>query len=159
MLNTKAHILFFNSLCRDHSSISPDCYCASCAKQHSWAERLSKLKKTKIPCMPGRIRSLDENQGKGNHLQFRRNLFTGGNNRSETFLSNPFCISKICLEDDLMSHQLLYFPFYLAAPCIKPPVLCCTLCTPSPVDLPGNAALAVRWYPMPFFCSYWLLRK
>lgn len=65
-----------------------------------------------MSCMPGRRHSPGRRKGKGNHLQFKTNLFTNGkiDRRWETLSSNPICISKIYLKHILMCYQWVHFP-------------------------------------------------
>lgn len=112
--------------------------------------------------MPGRIRSPGTRKGKRNHLQFRTNVFTRGkrkDKRSETFFSNPLCISKTYLK--LIRYQpnmLLAHPFS-PLPCSPQPtcgsfhaatggMLHAVLASPAIQSCPQTAS-ACRPYPQP----------
>lgn len=164
MLNTTACIIFFSSLCKDNSSVSLDCYCVSCAKQHSWAERdfPNYRKQKSLACLEEYI---VQGQGRGREIicNWEQIYLPEGkiDIRSETFCSNPLFISKIYLKHDLMCCQLVHFPLCLTAPCIKPPLLCCTLCgSPQPYSSACKSCSCLKVITKALlFCTHSLLRK
>lgn len=76
--------------------------------------------------IPGRKHSPGRRKGKGNHLQFRTDLFTKGkiDRGCETFSSNLLYISKICLKHGLRCYQWAHFPPLPCSSLHKSPLPC-----------------------------------